>query len=140
MLCVEDYLDVLGWVEEIGGLSTCITRANESLSNIENWIEQSDFFDFLCNNIDYRSNTSVCLKFKKEEIINKGEEWQRKFAKEIGLFLEKEEVAFDIVNHRSAPPGLRIWTGATVESSDVEKLLPWIDWAYKQALTNIDSN
>ena len=75
-----------------------------------------------------------------QEIINKGEEWQRKFAKEIGLFLEKEEVAFDIVNHRSAPPGLRIWTGATVESSDVEKLLPWIDWAYKQALTNIDSN
>ena len=80
------------------------------------------------------------VKFKKEEIVNKGEEWQRKFAKEIGLFLEKEEVAFDIVNHRSAPPGLRIWTGATVESSDVEKLLPWIDWAYKQALTNIDSN
>ena len=89
---------------------------------------------------EYRSNTSVCLKFKNEEIANKGEEWQRKFAKEIGLILEKEEVAFDIVNHRSAPPGLRIWTGATVESSDVEKLLPWIDWAYKQALTNIDSN
>ena len=114
-------------------------RSNNSHSaHIET--KRKHFFDFLCNNIDYRSNTSVCLKFKKEEIINKGEEWQRKFAKEIGLFLEKEEVAFDIVNHRSAPPGLRIWTGATVESSDVEKLLPWIDWAYKQALTNIDSN
>ena len=97
-------------------------------------------FDFLCNNSEYRSNTSVCIKFKNEEIANKGEEWQRIFAKEIGLILEKEEVAFDIVNHRSAPPGLRIWTGATVESSDVGKLLPWIDWAYKQALTNINSN
>ena len=68
------------------------------------------------------------------------EDWQRMLAKEIGSILEKEEVAYDIVNHRSAPPGLRIWTGATVESSDVKKLLPWIDWAYRQALINIDSN
>ena len=140
MLCVEDYLDVLNWVEKIGGLSSCIARANKSLSNIESWIEKSDFFDFLCDRAESRSNTSVCLKFNKAEIINKDEEWQRKLAKEIGSILEEEEVAFDIVNHRSAPPGLRIWTGATVESSDVEKLLPWIDWAYEKALTNIDSN
>ena len=139
MLCVEDYLDVLNWVENIGGLSSCISRANKSLSNIESWIENSDFFNFLCDKTESRSNTSVCLKFSKTDIINKDEEWQRKLAKEIGSILEQEEVAFDIVNHRSAPPGLRIWTGATVESSDVEKLLPWIDWAYEQALTNIDS-
>ena len=140
MLCVEDYLDVLNWVEKIGGLNSCISRANKSLYNIESWIEKSDFFDFLCDRAESRSNTSVCLKFNKAEIINKDEEWQRKLAKEIGSILEEEEVAFDIVNHRSAPPGLRIWTGATVESSDIEKLLPWIDWAYEKALTNIDSN
>lgn len=140
MLCVEDYLDVLGWVESIGGLSSCIKRADKSLLNIETWIEKSDHLDFLCKQNEYRSNTSVCLKFKKDEILNMNEDWQRMLAKEIGSILEKEEVAYDIVNHRSAPPGLRIWTGATVESSDVEKLLPWIDWAYRQALINIDSN
>ena len=121
-------------------MSSCIARANKSLSNIESWIDKSDFFDFLCDRVESRSNTSVCLKFSKTEIINKDEEWQRNLAKEIGSILEEEEVAFDIVNHRSAPPGLRIWTGATVKSSDVEKLLPWIDWAYEKALTNIDSN
>ena len=140
MLCVEDYLDVLNWVENIGGLSSCISRANKSLSNIESWIENSDFFNFLCDKTESRSNTSVCLKFSKTDIINKDEGGQRKLAKEIGSILEGEEVAFDIVNHRSAPPGLRIWTGATVESSDVEKLLPWIDWAYEKALIDIDSN
>ena len=140
MLCVEDYLDVLGWVESIGGLSSCIKRADKSLFNIETWIEKSDNFDFLCKQNEYRSNTSVCLKFKKDEILNKSEDWQRMLAKEIGYILEKEKVAYDIVNHRSAPPGLRIWTGATVESSDVAKLLPWVDWAYRQAVINIESN
>ena len=92
---------------------------------------QSDWLTFLCDDEAYLSNTSVCLKFSNE-LSELSEDDQRSFAKSIGKALVDEEVAFDIVNHRSAPPGLRIWAGATVESEDILRLLPWIDWAHQK--------
>ena len=137
MLCVEDYLDALSWVKGIGGLNACFSRANDSFNLINDWVDRSDAIDFLCQEKINRSNTSVCLKFCDDRVVSQNDETQRALAKEIGVLLEKEGVAYDIVNHRSAPPGLRIWTGATVESTDVKALLPWIDWAYNQAFNKI---
>ena len=131
MLCVEDYLDVLKWVDSIGGYKGTIERANNNFSIIKDWVDQSDWLTFLCDDDANLSNTSVCLKFSNE-LSELSEDDQRSFAKSIGKTLVDEEVAFDIVNHRSAPPGLRIWAGATVESEDILRLLPWIDWAHQK--------
>ena len=131
MLCVEDYLDVLKWVDSIGGYKGTIERANNNFSIIKDWVDQSDWLTFLCGDEANLSNTSVCLKFSNE-LSELSEDDQRSFAKSIGKTLVDEEVAFDIVNHRSAPPGLRIWAGATVESEDILRLLPWIDWAHQK--------
>ena len=135
MLCVEDYLDVLEWVKSIGGYKGTIERANNNFSIIKQWINKIDWLDFLCVDEANLSNTSVCLKFT-DDLSKLDEDDQRAFAKSIGKILIEEEVAFDIVNHRSAPPGLRIWAGATVESEDISKLLPWIDWAYQKLINN----
>ena len=135
MLCVEDYLDVLEWVKSIGGYKGTIERANNNFSIIKQWINKIDWLDFLCVDEVNLSNTSVCLKFT-DDLSKLDEDDQRAFAKSIGKILIEEEVAFDIVNHRSAPPGLRIWAGATVESEDISKLLPWIDWAYQKLINN----
>jgi len=126
---------VLEWVKSIGGYKGTIERANNNFSIIKQWINQIDWLDFLCVDEEYLSNTSVCLKFTND-LSKLNEDDQRAFAKSIGKILTEEEVAFDIVNHRSAPPGLRIWAGATVESEDISKLLPWIDWAYQKLINN----
>ncbi len=129
MLCVEDYLDVLSWVKSIGGIKGTIKRAEKNFIIIDDWVKKNSWVEFLCLDRNNLSNTSVCLKFE-EELAKEDEDIQRDFAKSIGKILEEENVAFDIVNHRNAPPGLRIWCGATVESEDIAALLPWIDWAY----------
>ena len=129
MLCVEDYLDVLSWVKSIGGSKGTIERAEKNFIIIDDWVKKNSWIEFLCLDRNNLSNTSVCLKFE-QELSKEDEDVQRDFAKSIGKILEEENVAFDIVNHRNAPPGLRIWCGATVESGDLVTLLPWIDWAY----------
>ena len=129
MLCVEDYLDVLSWVKSIGGSKGTIERAEKNFIIIDDWVKKNSWIEFLCLDRNNLSNTSVCLKFE-QELAKEDEDVQRDFAKSIGKILEEENVAFDIVNHRNAPPGLRIWCGATVESGDLVTLLPWIDWAY----------
>lgn len=121
MLCVEDYIDGLEWIERIGGVEAAHTRANKNLEVVENFVAKNrNWIDFLCQNKDYRSNTSVCLTLKasSEEI------------KKITSFLEKESVAFDIGGYRDAPPSLRIWCGATVQGEDIEVALEWIKYAY----------
>ena len=135
MLCVEDYLDVLSWVDSLGGYKATIERAQNNFEVIYDWVKKNSWIDFLCEDEDNLSNTSVCLKFS-EELAKKSDDEQRNFAKSIGKILEEEVVAFDIVNHRSAPPGLRIWSGATVEKEDIITLLPWIDWAYFNLIDN----
>ena len=131
MLCVEDYIDALEWVKSIGGYQGTIKRADNNFSIIKKWVDQSNWVDFLCESEENLSNTSVCLKFSNN-LSKLNEVDQRAFAKAIGKLLNDEKVAYDIVNHRSAPPGLRIWAGATVESDDIAKLLPWLDWAFKK--------
>ncbi|EEA92845.1 phosphoserine transaminase [Pseudovibrio denitrificans] len=130
MLCVEDYLDALGWAKELGGLKALVARADANTAAITNWAEKTDWVDFLAVDPATRSNTSVCLKIVDPEITKLDDKAQAAFAKAIVNLLDKEEVAFDIGAYRDAPSGLRIWCGATVETANVEALLPWLDYAF----------
>ena len=130
MLCVEDYLDALNWAREIGGLDALIGRADANAKAISDWVEKTASIDFLAVKPQTRSNTSVCLKVVDPEIAALAPEAQAAFAKALASLLEKEKVAYDIGAYRDAPPGLRIWCGATVEASDVAALTQWLDWAF----------
>lgn len=131
MLCVEDALDALKWMESIGGRAATITRSEASLAHIARWVERTPWVDFLAVRPETRSPTSVCLRVADPEVLALPEAECAAFPKRIAALLDAEGVAYDIDGHRDAPPGLRIWTGATVEPSDVEALLPWLDWAYE---------
>jgi len=130
MFCVEDALDALSWVESIGGLRGAIDRSSRNLDAVKSWVEQSDWVDFLCQDHANLSSTSICLKVKDPNFLKLSVEDQQGKIKEINKMLENEHVAYDINSYRTAPPGFRIWGGSTVESSDIENLLPWLDWAY----------
>ena len=130
MFCVEDALDALSWVESIGGLQGAIDRSSRNLDVVKSWVEQSDWVDFLCQDHANLSSTSICLKVKDPNFLKLPIEDQQGKIKEINEMLENEQVAYDINSYRTAPPGFRIWGGSTVESSDIENLLPWLDWAY----------
>ena len=132
MLCVEDALDGLKWAESIGGLTALIGRSQANLAAISNWVEKTPWIDFLAIAPETRSNTSICLKIVDPWYTALSQENQAKGAKRIATLLEKEAIACDIASYRDAPPGLRIWGGATVETADIEALLPWLDWAYEQ--------
>ncbi|WP_413699354.1 phosphoserine transaminase [Psychromonas sp. KJ10-10] len=122
LLCVEDYLDALNWIDNIGGLPATITKSEENLAVLAEFVEQNDWIDFLASKAEICSNTSVCFQLKAT-------------AEQISAMiklLSAEEVAFDIGAYKDAPSGLRIWCGATVESSDLQALLPWLSWAYEQ--------
>ena len=122
MLCVADYLDALDWVESIGGLSAAIAKSESNLATIKQFVDSRSWIDFLAQQPEQVSNTSVCLSLDLEADQ----------VKELISLLAEESVAFDIGAYRDAPAGLRIWCGATVEQSDVEALLPWLEWAYNQ--------
>ena len=130
MFCVEDALDALSWVESIGGLQGAIDRSSRNLDVVKSWVEQSNRVDFLCQDHANLSSTSICLKVKDPNFLKLSVEDQQGKIKEINKILENEQVAYDINSYRTAPPGFRIWGGSTVESSDIENLLPWLDWAY----------
>jgi phosphoserine aminotransferase len=133
MLCVEDYIDALQWGKSVGGLKGLIARADANTKVIADWVARTRWVQFLAKDPALRSNTSVCLQFVDPAITALSPDGQAAFAKSVAAALEQEGVAFDIAYYRDAPPGLRIWCGATVEASDVEALMPWIDWAYAQA-------
>ncbi|MEC9248503.1 MAG: phosphoserine transaminase [Pseudomonadota bacterium] len=130
LLCVEDYLLALEWAERIGGLASLWQRADSNLEVISTWVNSTPWIDFLAENEAYRSNTSICLKITAEWFSKQELGRQREITKYMAQILEKEQVAFDIESYRNAPPGLRIWGGATVEASDIQLLLPWLEWAY----------
>ena len=130
MFCVEDALDALSWVESIGGLQGAIDRSSRNLDVVKSWVEQSNWVDFLCQDHANLSSTSICLKVKDPNFLKLSVEDQQGKIKEINKILENEQVAYDINSYRTAPPGFRVWGGSTVESSDIENLLPWLDWAY----------
>ena len=133
MLCVEDYIDALQWSKSIGGLEGLIGRADANLKAIADWAAKTDWVDFLASDVAIRSNTSVCLKIVDPAITALSTEQQAAFVKQIPALLDKEKVAYDIDGYRDAPPGLRIWCGATVETSDVAALTHWLDWAFATA-------
>ena len=133
MLCVEDYLDALAWAKSVGGLKGMIARADANAGAVHDWVAKTPWIDNLAANPATRSNTSVCLKVTDAAVTALSVDAQWAFVKDLVAACEKEGVAFDFANHRDALPGLRIWCGATVERSDVEKLLPWLDWAYAKA-------
>ena len=130
MLCVEDYLDALQWAKEMGGLDALIGRADGNARALSDWVARTDWIDFLAARPETRSNTSVCLKVVDAEIVALPAEAQAAFARALASLLEKEKVAYDIGAYRDAPPGLRIWCGATVETADVAALTHWLDWAF----------
>ncbi|MBW6396214.1 phosphoserine transaminase [Roseomonas sp. HJA6] len=129
MLCVEDAIDGLKWAESIGGLKALIARSEANLAAIARWVATKPGYDFLAEDPATRSCTSICLKITAPWFIVMGAEAQAAAAKKIASLLEKEGVALDAGAYRDAPPGLRIWGGATVETADIEALLPWLDWA-----------
>ncbi len=133
MLCVEDYLDTLAWAKSVGGLKGLIRRADANANAVHDWVAKTGWIDNLATDPNTRSNTSVCLKVVDPAITALSIDAQWAFVKDLVARLEKEGVAYDFANHRDALPGLRIWCGATVETSDVEKLLPWLDWAFVKA-------
>ncbi len=133
MLCVEDYIDALQWSKSIGGLDGLIARADANLKAMADWVAKTDWVDFLAGDAAIRSNTSVCLKIVDPAITALSTEQQAAFVKQIPALLDKEKVAYDIDGYRDAPPGLRIWCGATVETSDVAALTHWLDWAFATA-------
>ncbi len=132
MLCVEDAVDSLDWAAKIGGLPAMIKRSQDNLAALTAWVEKTDWVDFLASDPKIRSNTSVCLKIVDPWFTGQSEKDQAAIAKNIAAMLEKENAGFDVDGYRDAPPGLRIWCGATVEASDLKALTPWLDWAYAQ--------
>jgi phosphoserine aminotransferase len=133
MLCVEDALDGLKWAESIGGLRALMSRSQANLKCIEDWVAKSSWAAFLAEDRAARSSTSICLKIIDPDFNALSTDQQQTQVKAIVSKLEKERVAYDIGSYRDAPVGLRIWGGATVETSDIQALLPWLDWAYEEA-------
>ena len=132
MICVEDALDGLLWAESIGGLKALIDRSNANLRVVEAWVRDRDWIDFLSSDPAMRSNTSICLRITDPWYQGLSSEEQQSQAKQLVAMIEKEDVAYDFGSYRDAPPGIRIWGGATVDWQDTEALLPWIDWAYQE--------
>jgi phosphoserine aminotransferase len=132
MVAVEDYLDALTWAEGLGGLGALIQRSNDNLHALEKWVAGSNWAGFLAQDAAIRSNTSVCIAVTDPGFTVLGDDAKQDMIKKMCSLLEKEGVALDIAGYRAAPPGLRIWCGATVDAADIEALTHWLDWAWAQ--------
>lgn len=130
MLCVEDYIDALEWADGIGGLKGLIAKSEANLKVLEDWVATTDWVDFLAADKATRSNTSVCLKVADPWLATLDADAQAAVPKKLAALLDAEGIAYDIGGYRDAPPGLRIWAGATVDAPDIEALTAWLDWAY----------
>ena len=133
MLAVEDYIFALEWAQGLGGLSALIARADANAAALDDWVQATPWVEHLAADPASRSNTSVCLKFATDAVRGLDGEGQAALVKEMALLLETEGAAFDVASYRDAPPGLRIWCGATVETDDIVALGPWLDWAFHEA-------
>lgn len=130
MLCVADYLAALRWAQTMGGAQALFARADRNAQALWDWVETTEWIENLAVARATWSNTSVCLKIVDPDITTRSGDEQRIFGKSMAQVLADEGVAYDIAAYRDAPPGLRIWTGATVETDDIKALLPWLEWAY----------
>ena len=137
MLCVEDYIDALNWAKKVGGLDGLIRRADANARALASWVKKTDWIDFLAVKPKTRSNTSVCLKFTHPKVTALDAAKQADFAKAVVAILETEGAGLDLGHYRDAPPGLRIWCGATVQARDVKALIPWIEYAFATELKKL---
>ena len=128
MICVEDVIDSLNWVESVGGTSELIKISNENLKIVEDWVSSSNWVKFMNDDTKTRSSTSITLVIKDEWFKKFNEDEQKDVIKKVVSKLDSEGVAKDIIGYPKAPPSLRLWGGATVQNNDMKKLLPWIDW------------
>jgi phosphoserine aminotransferase len=135
MLAVEDYIFALEWGLGLGGLSALIARCEANRAALDAWVERTPWIKHLAADPATRSTTSVCLEFAPQAVRGLDEAGQAALVKSMATLLEAEGAAFDVASYRDAPPGLRIWCGATVEADDIEALGPWLDWAFEQART-----
>ena len=137
MLCVEDYIDALNWAKKVGGLDGLVKRADANTRAIASFVKVSPWIDFLAVKPKTRSNTSVCLKFTHPKVAALAADAQAAFAKGVVATLEKEGAGLDLGHYRDAPPGLRIWCGATVQTRDIKALIPWIEYAFAKQLATL---
>ncbi len=137
MLALEDYLDALHWAAELGGVQALIKRADANAAAIADWVAKTGWVEFLCPTESLRSNTSVCLKITDPQIaaLDTSDQWA--FVKKMAALLEEQKAAYDLGAYKDAPPGLRIWAGATIERADLEALFPWLDWAFTTARSEL---
>lgn len=136
MLAVEDQLDALRWAERIGGLDALIERSQNNLATIRSWVSDSSWVDFLTETPEHQSSTAICLKVSHPQFLALDIEAQRQFIKSMTTELDAKQVGFDVGAYRDAPPGLRLWGGATVEVSDLQTLTAWLDWSFHKVLEN----
>lgn len=129
MLCVADWEDTIAWAKGVG-LDGLFARADRNFATLQAWIDRSDWLENLVADPAVRSNTSVCMTITDKAVAALDEGGQRDFIRAMAALLEEEGAALDIANHRDAPPGLRVWCGATIETEDIEALTPWLDWAF----------
>lgn len=137
MICVEDAIDALQWVKANGGAAGMTARTDANFKVMADWVARTPWIDFLAKEPATRSTTSVCLQFTAPDYLAMNEEGRAAFAKRVAALLEKEGAALDAASYRDAPPGLRFWLGATVEKADVEAVLPWLEWAYGAAQSEL---
>jgi len=130
MLCVEDALDALRWAEAAGGLAALIARSEANLAAVADWVATRDWVDFLAEDPATRSCTSICLKIVDPWFVALTAEARAAAAKRLVVLIEEAGAGYDLGSYRDAPPGLRLWGGATVERADIAALLPWLDWAF----------
>ncbi|MFD1613349.1 phosphoserine transaminase [Sphingomonas tabacisoli] len=130
MLVIEDYIFALEWAKGLGGLEALVARADANAAAVDAIVEAYDWLDHLVADPAIRSNTSVCLKFADSAVAGADEAAQLALVKKLAALLEAEDAAYDVAGYRDAPPGLRIWCGATVDTADIEALGPWLDWAW----------
>ena len=136
MFCVADALDSLMWIKEIGGLTETIRRSDNNFECLQGWVDKTPWIENLVIDPSNRSNTSVCLKFSDKRFAALNQDEKNYFVKEFVGLLEDERAAFDIKGHRNAPPGLRIWCGATINLDDIQKLLPWLEWCFQETVSS----
>ena len=134
MLCVEDYIDALKWAEGLGGSGALIARTDANAAAIAQWVDGCDMIGFLANDEACRSTTSICLKFAGTRFADMDDDAMRAVQKRLVAMLEAEGVGFDLGAYRDSPPGLRLWAGATVDTSDLEALFPWVEQALNEIL------
>jgi phosphoserine aminotransferase len=132
MLCIEDALDSLRWAESVGGLEGCVARAEANLAVVKDWVAKTPWVEFLAEDQATLSCTSPCIMITDAWFQSLDPETRFTTNRRMLARLDKEGVGYDLATHRASPPGIRIWTGATVETSDLEALLPWFDWAWEQ--------